>query len=61
MTRHAIAAVLSAAHPDVDYPLTVAEIVDMVNDAYSGLADVEDMKDVLAGFNEAGCSISQNP
>ena len=39
LTRHAIAAVLSAAHPDVDYPLTVAEIVDMVNDAYSGLAD----------------------
>lgn len=60
LTRHAIAAVLSAAHPDVDYPLTVDEIVDMVNDAYNGLADVEDTKDVLAGFNEAGCSISQN-
>ena len=60
LTRHAIAAVLSAAHPGVDYPLTVAEIVDMVNDAYSGLTDVEDTKDVLAGFNEAGCSISQN-
>ena len=60
LTRHAIAAVLSAAHPDVDYPLTVAEIVDMVNDAYNGLTDVEDLKDLLAGFNEAGCSISQN-
>ena len=34
LTRHAIAAVLSAAHPDIDYPLTVDEIVDMVNDAY---------------------------
>ena len=63
LTRHAIAAVLSAAHPGVDYPLTVAEIVDMVNAAYlSNDADVvEDTKDVLAGFNEAGCSISQNP
>jgi hypothetical protein len=60
LTRHAIAAVLNAAHPGVDYPLTVAEIVDMVNDAYNGLSDVEDTKDVLAGFNEAGCSISQN-
>ena len=60
LTRHAIAAVLSAAHPGVDYPLTVAEIVDMVNDAYNGLADVEDTKNLLAGFNEAGCSISQN-
>ena len=32
----------------------------MVNDAYNGLTDVEDLKDLLAGFNEAGCSISQN-
>jgi hypothetical protein len=61
LTRHAIAAVLSAAHPDVDYPLTVDEIVDMVNDAYTGLTDVEDLKNVLDTFNNLDCSISQNP
>ena len=62
LTRHAIAAVLSAAHPDIDYPLTISEIVDMVNDAYtSGDADeIEDLKDDLDAFNNLNCSISQN-
>ena len=60
LTRHAIAAVLSAAHPDIDYPLTVDEIVDMVNDAYLGLTDVEDLKNDLDTFNNLGCDISQN-
>jgi hypothetical protein len=63
LTRHAIAAVLSAAHPDIDYPLTVAEIVAAVNAAYtSGDADaIEDLKNDLDAFNNLGCSISQNP
>ena len=63
LTRHAIAAVLSAAHPDIDYPLTVAEIVAAVNAAYaSGDAGViEDLKNVLDTFNNLGCGISQNP
>ena len=62
LTRHAIAAVLSAAHPDIDYPLTVDEIVDMVNAAYaSGDADtIESLKDTLDRFNNLNCSISQN-
>lgn len=62
LTRHAIAAVLSAAHPDIDYPLTVDEIVDMVNAAYaSGDADtIESLKDTLDAFNNLGCTISQN-
>jgi hypothetical protein len=62
LTRQAIAAVLSAAHPDIDYPLTVAEIVAAVNAAYtSGDADViEDLKNELDTFNNLGCDISQN-
>jgi hypothetical protein len=62
LTRHAIAAVLSAAHPDIDYPLTVSEIVAAVNAAYlSNDADVvEDLKDELDAFNNLGCDISQN-
>ena len=61
LTRHAIAAVLSAAHPDIDYPLTVAEIVAAVNAAYGGDADaIEDLKNDLDAFNNLGCSISQN-
>ena len=61
LTRHAIAAVLSAAHPDIDYPLTVDEIVDMVNAHTSNDADViEDLKNELDTFNNLGCDISQN-
>jgi hypothetical protein len=63
LTRHAIAAVLAAAHPDVDYPLTVLEIQNMVNAAFASgdAATIEALKDVLDGFNNAGCPISQNP
>jgi hypothetical protein len=63
LTRHAIAAVLNAAHPDVGSPLTVAAIVEAVNAAFASedAAQIEDLKDMLAGFNEAGCPISQNP
>jgi hypothetical protein len=62
LTRQAIAAVLSAAHPDIDYPLSVSEIVTAVNAAYlSGDADViEDLKNELDTFNNLGCDISQN-
>ena len=61
LTRHAIAAVLSAAHPDIDYPLTVDEIVDMVNDAYLGLTDVEDLKNELDTFNNRAATFRRTP
>jgi hypothetical protein len=63
LTRHAIAAVLAAAHPDVDYPLTVEQIQNMVNAAFASgdAATIEALKNVLDGFNNAGCPISQNP
>ncbi len=58
LMRHAAAAVLNAAHPNVDYPLTVEEVVDAVNMALAG-GDIEGTKDQLAGYNELGCSIDQ--
>ena len=63
LTRHGIAAVLNAAHPDIAYPLTVGEIVTAVNAAFAtgDKAEMLAVKDVLAGFNKAGCPISQNP
>jgi hypothetical protein len=61
LTRHAIAAVLNAAHPDVGSPLTVEEIVAAVNAAFGGTeAEIEATKNMLEGLNEAGCPISQN-
>jgi hypothetical protein len=66
LTRHAIAAVLNAAHPDVGYPLPIGGpdgIVALVNAAFlSGDADrIEALKNLLDGFNNAGCPIDQNP
>jgi hypothetical protein len=47
--RHGVAALLNAAHPDVDYPYSVAEVIDLVCD--DGDAST------LADANEAGCPI----
>jgi hypothetical protein len=56
LLRHAVAAVLNAASPDVDYPFTVDAVVDMVNDALVS-GDFEGTKDVLEGANEASCPL----
>lgn len=48
LARHGTAALVSALHPDVAYPLTVAEVIAAVQ---AGDADT------LVGFNELTCSI----
>jgi hypothetical protein len=48
--RHAVAALLNAASPDVDYDLTMADVIAAVQDAY-GTGDFEGTKDYLEGFN----------
>jgi hypothetical protein len=55
----AVAAVLNAAHPDVAYPLTTAEIIDAVNTALLGTRD--DMIDLGADLdanNNLGCPLN---
>ena len=49
LARHGTAALLSAAHPDVAYPYTEAEVIDFVQ-----AGDV----DPLAAANELGCPIN---
>lgn len=56
LARHAVAAILNANSPDVDYPLTAAEIVDLVNAAIAS-EDYEYAKNVLEWGNELGCDI----
>ena len=54
LVRHAAAALLNAAHPDVDYPYSQAEIISMVQEAYA--TDIWKMpKDNLVEANELGC------
>jgi len=48
LARHGTAALLSAAHPGVDYPLSVAQVIQAVQ---AGDADT------LAGYNQLGCPL----
>lgn len=48
LSRHGTAALLNAAHPDVNYPYSVAQVISWVQ---AGIADP------LAQANELGCSI----
>jgi hypothetical protein len=58
LTRHAIAALLGAAHPSVDYPLTTTQIRAMVNGAFASgnAATIESLKDTLDEFNNANAA-----
>jgi hypothetical protein len=49
--RHAVAALLNAAHPNIDYFFTQAEVIQMVQDAYAS-GDYEGTKDTFEIFNE---------
>lgn len=53
LARQAVAALLNAAHPEVDYPLSEAQIIAMVSAAItSGNADtIESLKDTLDEAN----------
>jgi hypothetical protein len=57
--RHAVAAVLNAAHPDVDYDLTEAQVVAMFNDVIMNGGDVTALKNLFERLNEQGCPLSQ--
>jgi hypothetical protein len=54
LARQAVAALLSAAHPDVDFGLTEAEVIAIVQAAYAPGGDVEEAKDELEGHIQAG-------
>lgn len=51
--RHAVAALLNAASGDIAYDLTPAEVIALVQGAYSS-GEFEDVKDALEAFNEQG-------
>jgi len=57
--RHAVAALLNALHPNVDYAMSSGHVIDAVCDALaSGDKDeIEDLKDDLDEFNNAGGNI----
>jgi hypothetical protein len=59
LLRAATAAVLNAAHPDVDYPLTSADVISQVNTALLGnRAQMLTIAKNLDMFNNLGCPIN---
>lgn len=56
LNRHAVAALLNASNPSVNYKYTTAEVIQMVQDAYAS-GDFEATKNLLAAQNELGGSI----
>ncbi|MDP9381674.1 MAG: hypothetical protein M3Q29_16310 [Chloroflexota bacterium] len=59
LLRASVAALLNAAHPDVDYALTAADIISQVNDALASedRDTILDLAEDLDDFNNAGCTI----
>ncbi|MCO6047000.1 hypothetical protein NG895_24135, partial [Aeoliella sp. ICT_H6.2] len=61
LMRHAAAAYLNAAHPEVSYPLTTTQIVDMVNAvlAEADPSEINALKNVLDEYNNGGGGLNQ--
>jgi hypothetical protein len=60
LLRQAVAALLNAAHPDVAYRYTVAEVISIVQRAIDSGA-FESAKDLLESANELGCPLAAPP
>ena len=54
LARHAVAALLNSVHSGVDYGLSSAEVISLVQSAFAS-GDFESAKNRLAGLNEADC------
>lgn len=54
--RHAVAAVLNGASPDVAYDLSAAQVIAAFNSVYPG-GDYESLKNRLDFLNNQGCWI----
>jgi hypothetical protein len=58
LARHSVAALLNAASGF--YPMTVAEVIALVQDAADGTVSVESAKNQLAANNELGCPLDNS-
>ena len=60
LTRHAVAALLNAANPDVSYDLSESEVIAKFNAAVEdgGKKAIEKTKNEFESFNEQGCPLN---
>ncbi len=59
LLRHAVAAILNASHPAIDYPLTTAQIIAAVQNAYA-TGNFETAKNLLEGYNQLEIELGYN-
>jgi hypothetical protein len=57
--RHTVAALLNAAHPNVAYDLTVAEVIAKFNHVINTNGNVNALKNEFEALNEQGCPLNQ--
>jgi hypothetical protein len=58
LLRAGVAALLNAASPSVDYPLTTAQVIALVNAALAGSSsDMLTLASTLDGYNNLGCPL----
>jgi hypothetical protein len=59
LLRSAVAALLNAAHPDINYPLTTPEVINQVNAALAtdNRGATLALATTLDGYNNLGCPI----
>jgi hypothetical protein len=60
LIKQAVAALLNADHPDVDYPLTESEILTLVNTALcsNDQVDILSAQNELNALNNLGCPLN---
>jgi hypothetical protein len=59
LARHAVAAWLNAANPDVDYAFTTFEVIALFQGAYDS-GDFESTKEMFEEANEASCPLGRS-
>jgi hypothetical protein len=59
LLRHAVAALLNSAHSGVDFGMTTAEVISLVDDALASddRDEILAAKDIVAGLNERDCPL----
>jgi len=62
LARHAVAALLNAAHPNISYAMSHTAVITAVHDALSSgdPGAIETVKGQLGEYNEAGCSLDMH-
>lgn len=59
--REAVAALLNAASPDVDYAFTPAEVISMFDNVFPGTkGSYDSLKDRLEAENTRGCDLEES-